>query len=183
MNEFDFTALIDLYHDMDTQWDTVASAYEFQCNGCTDNCCTSLFYHHTHIEQAYLRYGFNQLPQPEQNRIRSLAQTYCDQTFANGNLEESLKLLCPANKDEKCSLYPYRPMICRLHGLPHELNRPGTLPVKGPGCDAGRFDQQHYIAFDRTPFYKRMAQLELTYRQAFGMAGKTKLTVAQILLL
>lgn len=178
----DFASLKTLYKEMDTQWETVANVYSFQCNDCKENCCTSLFYHHTHIEQAYLIYGFKLLEKEQQANIIQKAKAYCEQTFANGNIEDSLKLLCPANEEEKCLLYSYRPMICRLHGLPHELHRPGAFPMKGPGCDAGQFDTRDYIKFDRTPFYRKMSVIEMEYRQTHSLTGKTKLTVAQILL-
>jgi len=73
-------------------------------------------------------------------------------------------------------------MICRLHGLPHELCIPGATPVKKPGCCAGQFDDKPYIKFDRTPFYKQMAQIEMKFRQDFNKIDKIKETIAQMLL-
>ncbi len=72
-------------------------------------------------------------------------------------------------------------MICRMHGLPHELHKPGFPIIKGPGCDAGRFDEKDYIPFDRTPFYREMAGVEMGFRTAFGKSGKIRETIAQIL--
>ncbi len=177
-----FSKLIQLYRNMDDQWDSVAKAYTFECNGCKDNCCTSLFYHHTHVEKAFLLHGFKQLPSKKQKMILVLAKAYCDKTFANGNVSQSLKILCPANEDGRCLLYAFRPMICRLHGLPHELNRPGFETIKGPGCAAGLFDKKDYVPFDRTPFYQQMAQIEMTFRQSNNLTQKIKLTIAHILL-
>ena len=83
-------------------------------------------------------------------------------------------------------LYAFRPMICRLHGIPHELHRPGGNVIKNPGCNAF-FDQcrksgtSAYIRFDRTPFYRQMAILEKDLRQATGYTDKIKLTIAQML--
>jgi hypothetical protein len=73
-------------------------------------------------------------------------------------------------------------MICRLHGLPHELNRPEYQPVKSPGCHAGLFSDKPYIKFDRTPFYIKMAQIEADYRKEIKMRGKIKESVAQMLI-
>jgi Fe-S-cluster containining protein len=94
--------------------------------------------------------------------------------------------MCPLNRDGQCVAYPYRPMICRLHGIPHELHRPGGKIIKNPGCDSF-FDQcrdrgtTEYIRFDRTPFYQQMAMLEKELRQETGYAEKIKLTIAQML--
>lgn len=191
MTDNTFKALASLYSTMDNTWDKIAQKYNFKCNGCEDNCCKSLFFHHTYIEQAYLRHGFNLLDQDRKEIILSRAENYCKKTFAldpkNANQAnkkqemKSLKIYCPANEDGLCLLYAYRPMICRLHGLPHELNRPGTAPVKGPGCNEGKFHDR-YIKFDRTPFYQQMAQIEMTFRQELNKTGKTKETIAQILL-
>jgi Fe-S-cluster containining protein len=97
-----------------------------------------------------------------------------------------LRIMCPLNRNKRCMLYPYRPMICRLHGIPHELQRPGGNLIRNPGCDAF-FNQcrQHgktdYIRFDRTPFYRQMAALEQELRRETGYADKIKLTIAQML--
>jgi len=75
-------------------------------------------------------------------------------------------------------------MICRLHGIPHELKRPGQNPVYGPGC--GAFDRRcggkGYLKFDRTPFYRDMAMLEQEVKQTLGVAGKFRMTVAEMIL-
>lgn len=177
-----FESLISLYEDMDKTWNKIAAGYHFKCNGCNDNCCKSLFFHYIHIEKTYLRYGFNTLDSPKKEKILTRAKTYCNKTFAQGSEIKSLKIDCPVNEDSRYLLYPYRPMICRLHGLPHELNRPGFSPVKGSGCNAGLFNKKTYIKFDRTPFYQEMAQIEIRFRQALNKTGKIKETVAQMLL-
>ena len=177
-----FALLIDLYNTMDAAWNETASAYSFECNSCKDNCCTSLFYHYTHIEHAYLLYGFNRLASDRQYKILNLAKAYCEKIFEQGNANKNLKIWCPVNMDGHCLLYQYRPMICRLHGLPHELNRPGGEPVKAPGCDAGQFNTKNYVRFDRTPFYQQMAHIEIAFRQNKNLSGKLKMTIAQILL-
>ncbi len=170
-----------LFESMDRAWDEVANAYNFQCTGCEDNCCHSLFFHHTHVEKAYLIYGFSQLDAEKRRQIIDRAKTYCDTTF-KGPDPVSKKIPCPLLVKGRCGIYPFRPMICRMHGLPHEIHRPGHPPIKGPGCAAGAFENTTYIPFDRTPFYKEMAAIEMAFRQSQGKTGKVKETVAQILL-
>lgn len=190
-NTSEFSSITQLYHDMDKAWEKIAALYSFECNGCRDNCCQSLFFHHTYIEKDYFLSGFRQLDPQAREQILLNAQKYCEKTFdgpedelyANGPLKvESKKIMCPVNQDGKCLLYPFRPMICRLHGLPHELNRPGYPPIKGNGCAAGNFDDQPYHTFDRTPFYMRMAGIEQAWRQTSNQTGKIKQTIAQMLL-
>jgi len=177
-----FQQLADIYATMDRTWDRTASQYGFHCTGCEDNCCTSLFFHHTFVERAFLIQGFEQLGPDIKKEVLARAKIYYQKTFPDGKMPVSLKLMCPLNQDGRCLVYGARPMICRLHGLPHELHGPGSALVKGPGCQAGRFNETPYIPFDRTPFYKEMATIEMKFRQTTGKAGKIKETVAQMLL-
>lgn len=168
---------------MDLAWKKTADQYLFQCNGCEDNCCKSLFFHHTYVEKVYLRHGFEQFEPETKRRILKKASEYCHITFPTSGEVKSHQILCPLNEKGLCILYPYRPMICRLHGLPHEIRRPGFDPLMGKGCEAGRFNEKTYIPFDRTPFYQKMAQIEADYRKKLNVKDKIKETVAQMLLL
>jgi len=176
-----FYKISTLYQAMDKAWYDIASQYDFHCSGCEDNCCRSLFFHHTLVEKTYLLHGFDQLSQDIKKKSIARAKTYCSKTFHQSGSLTSLKLMCPLNWDGMCILYKYRPMICRLHGLPHELHKPGNLVLKGPGCEAGLFDSKKYIAFDRTPFYKEMAEIEMEFRRNTPKNGRIKETVAQML--
>jgi hypothetical protein len=177
-----FSTIANLYKDMDNTWSKVALQYDFQCNGCEDNCCKSLFFHHTYIEKSYLIHGFSLLDKDKKKTVILKAQNYYKKTFSRGSEIKSLKIMCPLNEEGRCLLYLYRPMICRLHGLPHELCRPGSQPVRADGCNAGSFNKRSYITFDRTPFYKQMAQIEMEFRQDFNKSGKLKETVAQMII-
>ena len=182
MKQKQFHLVSDIYANMDEVWDKTAAQYGFFCEGCEDNCCTSLFFHHTFIEKAYLVHGFNQLATDIKRKALSRAGSYYQKTFPDEKMPTSLKLICPLNQEGRCMVYQHRPMICRLHGIPHELHRPGAEAFKGPGCSAGPFEKHLYIPFDRTPFYKEMARAEMEFRKKTGKAGKIKETVAQRLL-
>ena len=73
-------------------------------------------------------------------------------------------------------------MICRLHGIAHEVRRPDRTVSYGPGCTA--FDavtkEKSYIVFDRTKFYWALSRLEQDARAAFGITKKIKMTVSQM---
>ena len=180
-NDF-FNELKNLYDRMDSAWDETALTYDFKCNGCEDNCCRSLFFHHTHVEKAYLMHGFKKLDNTVKAAIKKNARQYIEQTFDRSGTAESKKILCPVNKKGKCLLYPYRPMICRLHGLPHQLTRPDGSIIKGTGCNAGQFEAKSYTVFDRTLFYQQMAKTEMAFRNRTSQTGKIKETVAHMIL-
>lgn len=170
-----------LYSRMDAQYEAVAQSYGFVCTGCADSCCETRFYHHTYAEYLYLLEGFFSLNPDMQKQIRKKALAVCrEQTTPD---HTPVRVMCPANIDGWCGVYAHRPMICRLHGIPHELQKPGRGVSHGPGC--GLFSRQcetmTYKKFDRTPFYRQMAILEKDLRQSMNDAGKLKMTIAQML--
>jgi hypothetical protein len=71
-----------------------------------------------------------------------------------------------------------------MHGIPHELQKPGQNVIRGSGCST--FDERcakiDYVKFDRTPFYVAMATLENEFKQAAGLGGRIKMTVAEMML-
>ncbi|MBF0200502.1 MAG: hypothetical protein HQK66_04145 [Desulfamplus sp.] len=176
-----------LYRKMDSAWEEAASIYGFQCSGCSENCCETQFYHHTFIERAYLLYGLSRLPSPAVVKALKRGELVNKKIKLASKRGESIRIMCPLNLDEKCIIYPFRPMICRLHGIPHELHPPGGGPrgtMIRPGCGAGSsFFEKGYHTFDRTPFYSEMAVLETEYiRFKFkGRPGKIKQTVSEMI--
>jgi Fe-S-cluster containining protein len=173
-----------LFARMEEAYQQAADYYGFLCQGCEDNCCQTRFYHHTLIENLYMADGFRTLGQTVRRTIKKKAAWVCRETAVADEKMQRLRIMCPANSDGRCQLYAFRPMICRLHGLPHELRRPGQNTVFGPGCD--QFDRQckgkPYYRFDRTPFYFEMARLEQELKKATGFCGKVKMTVAEMVI-
>lgn len=173
-----------LFAAMDKQYTATAARYGFVCKGCRDNCCRTLFFHHSLLEYLYLLQGFSTLNKDTQNEIKKKAEKVCRQIAEDEKKGKTPRRMCPLNFDGLCILYKYRPMICRLHGLPHELTKPGHSTVYIPGCDD--FDRQcngkPYMQFDRTLFYTDMAQCEKKLREAVGFNRKIKMTVAEMIL-
>lgn len=159
-----FKRLAQLYAGMDAKYKSIADYYGFNCYGCEQNCCRTHFYHHTLIECFYLLAGFAQLDS------KMLPQ------------QEQTDIMCPLNHNGLCCLYDFRPMICRLHGIPHEWHHPVRGLVRGSGCHAftSACSSKDFI-FDRTPFYLQMAELEKELKQKHDLKVKFKMTVAQIL--
>jgi len=179
-----FDRLQNIFADMDRKYGTAAQFYGFQCQGCDDNCCRTRFYHHTYLEYLLIRRGFDNLDAPGRSAVRAKAEAVCRQTEQADKNGVPVRQMCPLNNDGMCTLYHYRPMICRLHGIPHELQKPGQPVIHGAGC--GAFDEQFsdkpYFKFDRTQFYFEMARLENEFKQAAGLTGRIKLTVAEMIL-
>ncbi len=169
---------------MDREYARAAARYQFHCDGCQDNCCLTRFYHHTYLEYFYLRRSFKKLAPELKNEIITRAEAVCREAARVDRQEPAVRLMCPVNADGLCRLYPFRPMICRLHGIPHELKKPGQKVTPGPGCST--FDErcggQDYVKFDRTPFYFAVANLENEFKQATGLEGRIKMTVAEMIL-
>ena len=175
--------LRDIFTAMDQEYNRAAEHYQFQCDGCTDNCCLTRFYHHTFLEYYYLRSGFEKLDSRKKGAILSKAEETCRDTAKADEKEMPVRLMCPLNYDSLCALYPFRPMICRMHGIPHELQKPGSKVIQGPGCSTfdDRCSHKPYYKFDRTPFYLEMAKLENEFKQTAGLDGRIKMTVADMI--
>jgi len=173
-----------VYTAMDAAYGQAAAAYGFVCNGCEESCCRTRFHHHTLIEYLGLREGFRQLPADRQAEIRERSAAVAEQHAQDLATGADSKPMCPLNAAGRCGLYAHRPMICRLHGIPHELHPPQRPPQLGPGC--GEFHRRcgrtNYHAFDRTPLYGELARLEAECRQALGLRRKIRMTVAEMLL-
>ncbi len=170
-------SLSHLFADMDAAYARVAARYGFHCHGCTDNCCQSLFYHHTLLEFLYLRRGLNDLDTTDRNDILRRAA-------AVAAAEPDTRPMCPLNRAGRCRLYPYRPMVCRLHGIAHTLTGPDHTVRPGPGCEEfSRFAGSNPSErLDRTPFYRRMARLENQLRRQVNFTGRIRMTIARMLL-
>ncbi len=164
-----------IFRKMDERYDETAGEYGFVCTGCEDSCCQTRFYHHTLIEYFYLKSGLESLSSADRARIHSRA--------LNVNSKPAPGVMCPLNEDGRCRLYAHRPMICRLHGLPHELNHPIKGKAKGPGCHEFiiQCGGKSYIPFDRTPLYRELADLEKSFRQETGLSAKMKMTISDML--
>ncbi len=173
-----------IYASMDLKYIEAAAYYGFNCTGCEDNCCLTRFYHHTVLEYLYLLEGFHNLDPEEQTEIKDRALKVKRKSIEADKKGKPVRRMCPLNSGGKCILYSSRPMICRLHGLPHELHKPGMDVTHGPGCEAfSKYcSEKDYYKFDRTPFYMEMASLEKDLKLAAGITMKVKMTVADMVL-
>ena len=172
-----------IYKKMDDKYKELSGYYGFYCTGCEDNCCFARFYHHTFAEYLYIKKGLDTLDAVNRKEIKEKAVLICRQTEELDKYRSQVHLLCPLNYEGMCVLYAYRPMICRLHGLPHELVLPGREKSLSPGCDEfkSQCGGKEYMKFDRTPFYVEMAGIEQDIKKALDISERIKMTVAQML--
>jgi len=178
-----FKELESLYQKIDNQYTRTAAGYGFVCSGCEENCCLTRFYHHTLLEYLHILDGVDQMTAEMKEKILIRAETVNLKSNEADRKDETIRLMCPLNQGGLCILYHRRPLICRLHGIPHLLERPGKGVLKGPGCREFEIccNDRNDIRLDRTPFYRQMAQLEKRLRSALLFQGKIKLTIAQML--
>lgn len=173
-----------IFEFMDQKYQEAADYYGFNCQGCEDNCCLTRFYHHTLVEYLYIKEGFHCLDNKKQVEIKQRSLDVCRKIDKADMKGKPVKQMCPINFESLCMLYPYRPMICRLHGVPNELQRPGQGILDFPGCGtfALKCNGKKSFKFDRTPFYIQMSALEKEMKQAVGMTQKIRMTVAQMII-
>ncbi len=172
-------ALEKLYAAMDADYAAAAAAAGFVCRGCDDTCCRSRFEHRTWIEFLYLRQAFEKLPAERTAALRRRARSVLDDRRGAPDPAPA----CPLLEEDRCLLYAARPMLCRLHGVPHRFRLPDGTWREGPGCAV--FDRRHPAPggapLDRTPHYARLARLEEACRRALGLRGGLRRTIAAML--
>jgi len=177
--------LTQLYADMEDHYGVIAAKIGLTCIDCPDNCCTSYFQHHTHVEWAYLWQGLADLPKKRLGEIRSRAGEYVEQARRMVAEQHVPDMMCPLNEEGKCALYAHRLMICRLHGVPNTFTLPNGIAKEFPGCfrsQALKSRDADLPKLDRTVFYRRLVELEMAFLR--GMAKKparVRLTLAEMI--
>lgn len=169
-----------LFVKMDAAYDTAAKEHGFVCNGCEENCCKTLFYHHTFLEFFYLAQGLQKLTTDTRQALYKRAQkvVLAQSTASAGTV---FRKMCPLNQNGRCQLYAHRPMICRLHGIPYLLGF-GHAQKEGEGCnDFYQQAVQTDSVLDRTELYQALALLEKKLRAWINDSSKIRLTIAEII--
>ncbi|GAB1410003.1 hypothetical protein MASR1M90_11570 [Desulfovibrionales bacterium] len=161
-----FRKLAHLYTEMHDLYQRHAGALGLTCDGCTQNCCTSYFQHHTYIEWAYLVHGLATLPEETRTLYMHKAHDYVRQTTEDLASGQRPARMCPLNNEGRCGLYQYRLMICRLHGVPNRLRYPNGRVADFPGCYRTQklcAGQPDISVLDRTSLYTRLMELEIQF--------------------
>jgi Fe-S-cluster containining protein len=175
--------LSSIYKKVDKAYCEIAESLGFNCKGCDDLCCNNVFIHFTVVESFFLIDGFRRLSEDKRQEIFLRAEQYNRAYASTSRPVVNLKELCPLNYDGLCILYEYRPIACRLYGLPGKLISPARGTEEFRGC--WRFEKLFSgsgKSLDRTPFYAELAALEGELRKKLCYYQKYKKTIAQILL-
>jgi hypothetical protein len=185
-----YERLAKLYADMASAYQDCAEQAGLSCAGCENNCCTSFFQHHTHVEWAYLWRGLAELPEKRRAAFLKRAEAYVEsarQSLAQNSLPSAM---CPLNEDGLCALYAHRLMICRLHGTRNVFTLPDGRVQSFPGCrrfaalPCAQEDSPGCPSLNRTPFYQELAALELEFqKRAARPLPRVNITIAEMMVL
>jgi len=175
--------LTKIFAEIDLKYNEAAKYYGFNCNSCQDNCCKTKFYHHTFIEFFYIQKGFENLKSGEKIEIKVRALLNLKEYAEAEKKNKKIQVMCPFNSKGMCVIYFFRPLICRLHGISHELVQPYHNIVYGQGCECfiSKCGEKKYYKFDRTPFYLKISQLEKGLKNQLGFTQKFKMTLSQMI--
>ncbi|MGO8820559.1 MAG: YkgJ family cysteine cluster protein [Desulfomonilaceae bacterium] len=173
-----------LYQELDATYSVASNLSDFNCDGCDGTkCCTVDLIIHTSVEMSYMRQGLLALDQATKSQIKGRSLEIVEFKRLNPVGPGYRNSICSANFGGRCAIYEHRPMICRLAGIPHFIDRPDQTRVSGPGCP--RFEtvslaSNPELKIDRTPFYRRLAEMEIETIRTHGKRTHS-LTIAQIL--
>jgi Fe-S-cluster containining protein len=176
--------LVELYRRMDEAYSFAAAAGGFSCRGCDGaKCCTVDLILHTLVERLYLRRGFDALDPRTRERILARSRQMVLQKQLDPHGEGYRNMVCVLNEEGRCTLYEYRPMICRLAGIAHTFTRPDGQSISGDGCFVfEREIRSRYpdLAIDRTPFYSGIAELESDALTCLRRSRQKPCTIAEL---
>jgi len=159
--------------------------------GCSD-CCHQLF-QITEIEAAYISLGVSRMQPPARDRLRSRAAAYLDERRALvsrvgepeawGSLPApGTRLACPALVDGVCSIYEFRPLICRKFGMPlFNPDRPHRVYACELNFRDGEEIEDTQLIQIQTGIHEQWKKVQVQYNDA-GLPRETEpLTVARAL--
>jgi hypothetical protein len=177
-----------IYEKLEQGYSTVARELGFSCAGCSDNCCDSYFLHHTYTEWAFLWLGFSRLDPAQQKEVLRKSRNYISQCEEAQKTGERPQVMCPLNEGGLCTLYEYRMLVCRTHGVPATLTRPDGQKLHFPGCfhcqdlvqrKYGKAQPPHV---ERTPLLRQLVLLEdELFDNKRRLMPKVKMTIAEML--
>ena len=170
----DFSYLFEPYDNLVSKADQafLRMAGEFEeCISCKPHCadCCHAVFGLFLVEAVFLKHDFDQLPEQERapalkrcaradegllNLERTLAEFRDDPQMRAYSLARA-RIRCPLLDDnDECVLYPYRPITCRVYGIPTMIR--GALRVCGK---SGFRKDQTYPAFNLDGIHRELYQL------------------------
>ncbi len=177
--EFDFEPHFKQYEALVKQVDNAFEKVKdlhgdcVKCETECSDCCHALF-DMTFIEALYLNHKFNEnIEDAKKEALLDLAnrvdrKTHKLKRMAHNELKEGKKteaqivtemaaerIPCPLlNKDKLCDLYEYRPITCRLYGIPTSISGQGHT------CGLSGFKEgEKYPTVNLDPVYEKLYAL------------------------
>ncbi len=158
--------------------------------GCSD-CCGQLF-QITEVEAAYISRGFRKLDAARQARLREKAEEYLrrrqELRTASGEPESwgalppaGTRLPCPALEDGLCTIYEYRPLVCRRFGMPIYNPDSGRLSACELNFKDGEEIHDGQLIQIQTSIHGRWKAVQGAYNDAGGYRDPEPITVARAL--
>ncbi len=173
-----------VYRAIDAAYAEAARRTGFSCDGCDgEKCCTVDLILHTFSEMLYLKEGFAALEASKRTEVLDRCRTVLKEKERDPAGQGYRNAVCVLNFGGRCLLYPYRPMICRLSGIPHTIRRPDGRMIRREGCPRYQADIQPanpHLVLDRTGFYRNMAELEMDMVRWAGRRANSR-TIAEVL--
>jgi Fe-S-cluster containining protein len=167
-------------------------AGRIQCGRGCSACCSQMF-SISALEAAAIARGVAAMPEGERTRLREAARAYLAEAERLGVVrqaagEESVtprtgvRLPCPALRNDACTIYEVRPLICRKWGIPvFDPSKPDRLH----GCElnfrSGEGIEAAAVVAEQTELLERWVALKDDARQEMAMPARTY-TVAEALL-
>ncbi len=176
--------LQDLHCSIDHAYKDIADSLGFTCKDCDGvKCCTVDLNLHTHVEMMLLRCGFQSLDSQTQKEVLARARAVVEAKRINPYGDDYRNAVCALNSRGLCILYEYRPMICRLAGIPHQITRPDGKIMLSGGCTRYKIRIEPDfpdVRLDRTAFYRQMATIEINVIRCKGHRAETK-TISEVI--
>ncbi|MEW6184017.1 MAG: hypothetical protein AB1500_12735 [Bacillota bacterium] len=132
------TRVLEEYDEMASSADKIFKKIEQECGDCIkcrlqcSDCCHAVFGLFL-VEYAYINHHFNNLPLAEKEEIlkrtdkadedlqqmqQRLAECKDNPQLQNETMARE-RIRCPLlNDNDECALYPFRPITCRIYGIP-----------------------------------------------------------------
>ncbi|MDX1982499.1 MAG: YkgJ family cysteine cluster protein [Bryobacteraceae bacterium] len=160
------------------------------CRAGCSQCCEQLF-QITEIEAGWVSVGMQRMEAARRERLRERAASYLVERArlrtATGEREtwgklppEGTRLACPALEDGICSIYEYRPLICRKFGMPiFNPDRPDRLMACELNFKAGEAIEDNELVQIQTGLHGQWKGLQRDYNCADGRREQEPVSVAR----
>jgi Fe-S-cluster containining protein len=166
-------------------------AERMQCHRGCSMCCSQMFSISV-IEAAYISRAVKAMPEGDRCSLRLAAADYISNarrlTHEDDSDEETftpkpgLRLPCPALKDDACSIYAARPIICRKWGIPiFNPKKPMELQACELNFQAGEEIDIGGLLESQVELLNEWVQLKGRARENFDKSG-ARTTIAEAIL-